>query len=102
MKKHGNHLGAMPRCRKDVKESLDLVRKVLQPAINQDIVEVFKKYLSVSLVTELEQPLHYQLSFTRKIFKTACDKAIKVMNLCKADDHRPAFKIWVGYHKLDY
>lgn len=47
MKKHGNHLGAMPRCRKDLNESLDLVRKVLQPAINQDIVEVFKKYLSV-------------------------------------------------------
>lgn len=50
LRKRGSHYGAMPRCRANATESLDLVRTVLQPAINYDIVEVFKKYLSVSMV----------------------------------------------------
>ncbi|XP_039266852.2 deoxynucleotidyltransferase terminal-interacting protein 1-like [Styela clava] len=47
IRKRSGHFGASPRCRASATDSLDLTRKVLQPAINYDVVEVFKKYISV-------------------------------------------------------
>lgn len=45
-KRHG-HLGASPKCRGSVHDSMDLLRKVLQPAINKDISDLFEKYTIV-------------------------------------------------------
>lgn len=47
IRKRSGHFGASPRCRASATESIDLTRIVLQPAINHDIVEIFKKYISV-------------------------------------------------------
>ncbi|CAK8678639.1 unnamed protein product [Clavelina lepadiformis] len=41
------HLGASPSCRASAAKSMHLLRSVLQPAINQDILETLQKYISV-------------------------------------------------------
>ncbi|XP_078485955.1 deoxynucleotidyltransferase terminal-interacting protein 1-like [Ciona intestinalis] len=41
------HLGASPVSRANVTSSMDLLLKVLQPAINSDVMEMFHKYIEV-------------------------------------------------------
>ena len=49
IKVKNDHLGASPFIRASASKSMQLLRKVLQPAINHDIVKVFEKYILVNI-----------------------------------------------------
>nr|CAB3239355.1 deoxynucleotidyltransferase terminal-interacting protein 1-like [Phallusia mammillata] len=82
--KHG-HIGASPACRANVSSSMDLLRQVLQPTINCDIVEVFQKYITVfreaaenaksNMAREPFKSAHVNVDVEEMVFR-ACQMAL--------------------------
>jgi len=73
------HLGASPACRANAVSSMQLLRTVLQPAINNDLIEVLRKYISVSNAMSLALYLVYDSVYMLVTLQAFCRYNLIIM-----------------------